>query len=189
MSRPASLEVLVWLRSGACQNSMTKKSLPRVEKFHSSLLSDMALVWQCLDRLVWKFWSGLDLAPFSIPWQKNLYPMWKNFTAVYCLTWPRSGNIQTAKSGSSGLAQIWHCSAFHDKKVCIPCGKFSWQSIVWYGPGMALSRPASLEVLVWLRSGLRLSNLWIVPSQPQTRPYSQQHNWKSDSLAWRWPAP
>ena len=33
------------------------------------------------------------------------------------------------------------------------CRKISWQFIVWTGPGLAMSRPASLEVLVWLRSG------------------------------------
>ena len=33
------------------------------------------------------------------------------------------------------------------------CGKISWQSIVWSGPGLTMSRPASLEVMVWLRSG------------------------------------
>ena len=39
----------------------------RVEKFHGSLLSDLAQPWQCPDRLVWKFWSGSDLALVSIP--------------------------------------------------------------------------------------------------------------------------
>ena len=62
MSRPASLVVLVWVRSGAGQHSMTKKLVCRVEKFHGSLLSDMDHVWQCPDRLVWKFWCGSDLA-------------------------------------------------------------------------------------------------------------------------------
>ena len=62
--------------------------------------------------------------------------MWKNFIAVYCLIWHRSGNVQTG----------------------------------WYGPGLAMSRSARLEVRVWLRSGLRLSNLqvWLVASQPLT---------------------
>ena len=35
----------------------------------------------------------------------------------------------------------------------IPCGKMSWHSIVWSGPGLSMFRSASLEVLVWLRSG------------------------------------
>ena len=48
----------------------------RVEKFHGSLLSDPAQVWQCPDRLVWKFWAGSDLALVSIPWQKSWY-MWR----------------------------------------------------------------------------------------------------------------
>ena len=38
----------------------------RVEKFHSSLLSDLAQCWQFPDRLVWKFWSGSDLALVSL---------------------------------------------------------------------------------------------------------------------------
>ena len=38
-----------------------------VEKFHVSLLSDLAQVWQRPDRLVWKFWSGSDLVLVSIP--------------------------------------------------------------------------------------------------------------------------
>ena len=33
-----------------------------------------------------------------------------------------------------------------------PCGKISWQSIVWPGPGLAMSRQVSLDVLVWVRS-------------------------------------
>ena len=38
-----------------------------VEKFHGSLCSGLAQDWQCLDRLLWKFWSGSDLALFNIP--------------------------------------------------------------------------------------------------------------------------
>ena len=45
----------------------------RVEKFHGSLLSDLAQVWQRPDQLVWKFWSGSDLALVIIPWLKSLY--------------------------------------------------------------------------------------------------------------------
>ena len=38
-------------------------------------------------------------------------------------------------------------------KYFFPRGKISWQSIVWSGPVLAMSRLASLKVLVWLRSG------------------------------------
>ena len=38
----------------------------RVEKFHGSLLSDLAQVWHCPDWLVWKFWSGSPLTLVSI---------------------------------------------------------------------------------------------------------------------------
>ena len=47
--------------------------IARVEKFHHSLFSDLAQVWHCPDWLVWKFWSGSDLALVSIPLQKRLY--------------------------------------------------------------------------------------------------------------------
>ena len=52
---------------------------PRVIKFHGSLLSDLAQVWQCPDRLVWKFWSDSVLALVSIPRQKRLYAANKIF--------------------------------------------------------------------------------------------------------------
>ena len=42
-------------------------------------LSDLAQVWKCPDRLVWKFWSGSDLALVSIPWQESLYMANENF--------------------------------------------------------------------------------------------------------------
>ena len=45
----------------------------RVEKFHGTLLSDLAQVWQRPDRLIWKFWSGAGLALVSIPRQNSLY--------------------------------------------------------------------------------------------------------------------
>ena len=54
-------------------NFTIKLIVSRLEKFHGSLLSDLAQEWQCPDRLVWKFWSGSDLALVSIPWQKRLY--------------------------------------------------------------------------------------------------------------------
>ena len=38
-----------------------------------------------------------------------------------------------------------------------PCWKISWQSIVWSGPGLAMSSPASLEV----RTGSDLTSVSI----------------------------
>ena len=55
------------------QSPYSHSTIPRVEKFHGSLLSDLAQVWERSDRLVWKFLSGSDLALVSIPWQKCLY--------------------------------------------------------------------------------------------------------------------
>ena len=51
----------------------------RVEKFHGSLLSDLAQVWQRPHRLVWKFWFGSDLALVSTKWLKSLYVVNENF--------------------------------------------------------------------------------------------------------------
>ena len=49
------------------QNIFSKS---REEIFHGSLVSGLAKIWICIDRLVWKVKSGPDLALVSLLWKK-----------------------------------------------------------------------------------------------------------------------